>query len=200
MSRRKSMPKDKLQKVVLAGIVAAIGVAAMYVFWISPELALLTESRNRIGKLEDELQQIQRRAKLETVNQPMLQQIQAFAEPLRERTVVGDPYMWVVLQMNQLTEQRPVRMPTPRPGARSAHPRVAGYEMLTTVLDVEGTYDAIGMLVRDFENLYPLGEVRSVEFGSLEATGSKRRATIEVRYLIWPEDKLKVKEEPKKKS
>lgn len=200
MSSRKRLSKEKVQYMVLAGIVAAIGVAAMLVFWISPQFSVLAESRSRIAKLQDEVQQIQRRAKLESVNQPLLQQIQAFAEPLREHTVTGDPYLWVVLQMNQLTEQRSVRVPTPRPGGRSAHPRVAGYEMLATVIEVDGTYDDIALLVRDFENLYPLGEVRSVALAPVETTGPKRHATIEVRYLVWPEESLKVKEEPKKKS
>ena len=199
MSPRAKLSKDKLQKIILAGIVTAIGGAAMYIFWISPNLESVTANRAKAGKLQEEIQQIERKAKLESVNQPMLQQIQAFVEPLFPRTVNGDAYMWVVLQVNELTEGRSIKVPTPRPGGRSAHPRVAGYELLSTSIEVEGDYDQIGAFLRDFENLYPLGEVRMLELNPV-GTGPTRRALVEVRFLVWPEDKLKIKPEAGKKS
>jgi Tfp pilus assembly protein PilO len=197
MSARSRLPKDKLQKIILAGIIALIAVAAMYVFWVSPQLEALRSSRSQIDKLGQEILQLQRKATLGTVNQPLLQQVQAFVEPLRVGTVTGDPYMWVVLQVNQLVEKRAVRVPTPRPGSRLPHTRVAGYDMLPTSLEVEGTYDEIGITVRDFENQFPLGEVRSIELSPVGGGKGQCRASIEVRFLLWPEDKLKVKETPK---
>lgn len=197
---RRRLPKDKLQKIVLAGIVAVTGLAGMYLFWINPAWTLATTSRGRIQNLEREIAEAQRKAKLESANQPMLEQVLAFAKPLRDRTVTGDPYMWVVLQLNELAEVRHARIPTPRPGGKIPHPRVASCELLSTSIELDGTYDEIGEFVRDFENRFPLGEVRTVEMSPVDPAGPKRRAKLDLFFLVWPANLLKIKEEPKPKT
>jgi hypothetical protein len=190
---RRRLSKDKQQKIALAGIVAAIALAGMYLFWISPAWDLATTSRAQIQNLERDIAEMQRRAKIEAVNQPMLEQVVAFAKPLRDGAVTGDPYMWVVLQMNALAEAQRARIPTPRAGARIPHPRVGGYELLNTSLELDTGYDEIGEFVREFENRFPLGEIRMLEITPSEPTGARRRAKLEAYFLVWPEDRLKTK-------
>ena len=125
----------------------------------------------------------------------------AFVEPLRETMVTGDAYMWVVREIRLREEQhRGVPVLSISMGSRGAHPRYPGYEACAVSIEVEGTYDQLGVFIRDFENHFPTGELRSLMLNPVAVEGPRRHAVLQLMFLVYPESKMgpKAKEEPKK--
>lgn len=202
MKSLRKLPKAKLQQLILVGIVTAIGVSAMAVFWINNELTKLSEAKATIEKLGQETQQLEVKTKQEAQDRPQLERLESFVEKLRPTMVTGDAFSWTVREISLWAEQHPVRLLSIRPGVKGPHPRSGGYEVYGASIEVEGTYDQLGMFIKDFENRFPVGEVRLLELGASEGEGVKRRATLQLLFLVCPELKMGVKdkEEPKKSS
>jgi hypothetical protein len=201
MKSLRKLPKEKLQQLILVAILTTIGVAAMVVFWIGKEIESLSSDTEQIAKLSKEVRELETKARQDTNNQPRVQQMTAFVEPLRETMVTGDAYMWAVREIRLREEQHPgVPILGISMGGRGSHPRCPDYEVCAVSIELEGTYDQIGVFLRDFENNYPTGEIRSLSLGTAE--GPRRHASLQLTFLMYPEAKLgpKVKEEPKKSS
>ena len=197
----RKLPKAKLQQLILVGMLTAIGVSALIVFWISKEVESLSMDGERIVKLTRQVEELKTKAKQDTRNQPLLERMRAFVTPLRETMITGDAYMWTVRAIRLQEEKHPeVPVQSIGMGSRGAHPRHPGYEVCAVPIEVEGTYDQIGVFLRDFENSFPTAEVRSLNLGSVTVEGPRRHAAVQLVFLVYPEAKLgaKTKEEPKK--
>ena len=67
------------------------------------------------------------------------------------------------------------------------HPRLKNFSTYVTSFELEGTYDEIGVFVRDLENKFPTGEVRSVEVSGDSDVAQKLHVVIKVALLMRPQ-------------
>jgi len=189
MKKWTKLPKAKQQMLVLIGILTVIGLAIMWLLWISDNLTAFSNSKSKIKQLEAQVTELEGKAKLDVRNQPMLEQIVAFVRPLGDTMLTGDAYMWAVREIRRREEKSPIKVVGIRPGAISAHPRRTGYQVYSAQIDLEGTYDQIGVFVRDFENDFITSEIRRLELIPLEETNPIRRASLQVAFLVYPDGK-----------
>jgi Tfp pilus assembly protein PilO len=201
VNKLRKLPKAKLQMMILLGIVTLIGIAGMWLFWISTSLTKLAANTDKIARLQTQITELESKAKLDARNQPLLEQIVAFVRPLGSTMLAGDAYMWTVRELRQREEKFPVKIVSIRQGSTGPHPRRSGWEHYALAIDVEGTYDQIGEFVRDFENEFTTSEVRRLELSAVDSASTLRRAAVQLAFLVYPEAKMgprQAKEEPAK--
>jgi len=180
----KNQPKERIQKIVLVGIVTLVTIGATYQFYIVRQRDVLREANAKLQKLEEQTDDVQRQAKRAAINEGMRQQITAFVEQQLEAMIDGDPFAWVVRSVTLLGQGQPIKVVSWRPGQRSRHSRFSEYETFTTRLEIEGRYDQIGLFIQQLENRFPTGEIRFLDItAGKEAT---HRAGLDLVLLIRP--------------
>ena len=191
----RSLPKQKLQKVVLVGIVTLIALGAAGNFYIGAQLTSMSKSRIRIETLKREIDEAEREAKQELQDQQLHEVVAAFVQGQKSTMVSGDPFGWVVRQITLFAENHPVRVLSMRPGAKAPNQMKSRYNVYTARIELEGGYDHIGQFVRDFENGFPTSQIRSLELGASGTGRLDRRAVLELAFLVQPDS-----ESPKSES
>lgn len=187
----KTMPKEKLQKVVFVIIVTLIALGAMGNFWIVKEWSSWSASRDEIGKLGTQIDQIQTTTQQEASNTDLRDQLKTFVDIQQQRLVSGDPFSWVVREISLLAEKHPVRVTGMRPGDAVSTAQRFRYEMFTARLEVEGTYDQVGVFIKDFENNFATSQIRSLEMTAPDPSRSTCRVSLECAMPVQPADVAK---------
>ena len=187
----KSMPKLKLQKIVFVIIVTLIVLGAMGNFWIAKEWSEWSSHRDDIANLGTQIDQVQTTTQQEASNTDLRDQIKTFVDAQQQRMVSGDPFSWVVREVSLLAEKHPVRVTGMRPGDITPNTQKSRYAMFTTRLEVEGTYDHVGLFIKDFENSFSTSQIRSLEMSSPDPTRSVCRVSLECVLLVLPADSTK---------
>jgi Tfp pilus assembly protein PilO len=197
MRFRISIPKEKLQKVVFVVILTLIALGVMGNFWIAKEWSDWSSHRDEIAKLGTQIDQVQTSIRQESSNTDLRDQIKTFVDTQQQRMVTGDPFSWVVREVSLLAEKHPVRVTGMRPGEITPNAQKSRYNMFSTRLEVEGTYDQVGVFIKDFENNFSTSQIRSLEMSSLDPTRSVCRVTLECALLMLPAVSTKPTEEKK---
>lgn len=181
----RDLPKAKLHQLLLTILLAVAVINAVSYFYVRQQWTTLRLRQEQIAKLRVQIDEADQRATQEAKDEKLHAQIQAFVEEQREGIVTGDPLMWVVREMTLLSEKRPIQMQTPRAGLKGTHPRRSNVPTYTTRLELTGSYDQIGTLVRDLENRYLSAEIQALEIGGT-AEGGVVRASVELAFVVDP--------------
>jgi hypothetical protein len=183
----RALPKDKLQKVVLVGIVTLIALAAVGNFYIRAQISTMSRSKDKIAKLKYDIDEAEREANQEAQNQQIRGQVTAFVQSQSTTMVSGDPFGWVVRQITLFAENHPVRVLSMRPGTIAPSQMRSRYSIYTARVELEGGYDQIGEFVKDFENGFPTSQIRSLELAASGTGRADRRAVLELAFLVQPD-------------
>src|ERR1700722_8401743 len=104
------LPKDKLQKIVLICIVTLVVLVGTVQFYLLKNWSTLTETKNQIAKLDDQIREGERKTRQATQDVAHRTQVKALVETQRAAMISGDPFAWVVRELSLLAEQEPVHM------------------------------------------------------------------------------------------
>ncbi len=184
----KSVPKEKLQKIVLVIIVTLIALGAMGNFWIGAQWSQWSSDRDRIAKLHTEIEQFQAAAQQEASNTQLRDQMKAFVEAQQQRMVSGDPFSWVVREVSLLAEKHPIRVLGMRPGEVRLSGASSRYDQFLTRLELEGAYDQLGVFLRDLENSFSTSQIRSLEMAAPDPSRPVCRMTVDCAFPVLPRD------------
>jgi hypothetical protein len=192
------LSKGKLQKVLLlciAILCAIVGVAQFYVIknWVA-----LRDAKSRIAKVGDQLRQAKLEAQQAALEESYRQQVKAFVETQQAAIITGDPFAWVVREISLLAEEHPVRVGGLRSGGKIESAGKSKWRTYTSRIEFTGTYDQIGIFIRDLENKFPTGEIRMLSVtGSAEDKG-QHRAAADLTLRVLPDEASKAAETDKK--
>lgn len=187
MNFLRTIPKEKLQKVILVLILTLISVTAVGNFYTARQFSVWSANRRRIADLNRQIEEAERNKKQAVQSQQMREQVASFVEAQQKTMVSGDPFTWAVREISLLAEQRPVRVLAMRPGNKAPQDLKSGYEVFTTQIDLEASYDQLGVFLQDFENKFPTAEIRSLEISGTDGNGSQRRALLTLAFLVRPD-------------
>jgi hypothetical protein len=196
----KSMPKEKLQKVILVAIVALIAVGALIKLFVGPGFAKLSAEGARVEKLKTELKETQAALDSEASNAQLRDRLKTFVTEQRQRMVSGDSFSWVVREVTLVAEKHPVRVSGMRPGTKFNNATKSRYEMFVTHVEADGTYDQVGAFLRDLENSFPTGELRGLELTANEASRGQCRVVFDIALPVSPSEQKAASTERKSAS
>ncbi len=206
MNFLRTLPKEKLKKIVLVVVMSLIAMVMVGHFYLGGQIEVWSESKRQIAQLNQQVQDADRASQQEDENKQVREAAASFVGTQEVTMVTGDPFSWVVRQISLLAEQHPVHVVSINPGGKIQHDIRSRYSLYTTRIDVVGTYDQLGAFIEDFENKFPTGQIRSLGLVPSGVNGSSRRATMELAFLIRPEMETpskaagKLKEESKNAS
>ena len=187
MNYLRSLPKDKLQKVLLVGIGSLVAVAVIGNFYVWAQLSSISKSKDQVAMLKRQIEDAEQEAKQEAQNLQLHEQVAAFVQNQAAGMVSGDPFSWAVRQITLFAENHPVHVLSMRPGSKAQSMQKSRFEVYTAQIEVEGGYDEIGQFVRDFENTFPTSQIRSLELAPGGASQTDRRAVMELVFLVQPD-------------
>ena len=188
------LPKDKQQKIVLICIVTLISVVSVVEFYVLKNVSALADTKHQIAKLNDQIRQEQRKARQATQDVAYRADVKSFVETQRAAMVNGDPFAWVVREISLLAEQEPVRMVGLHPGGKIEVK--AGSPSYATRIEFSGTFDQIGVYIRDLENKFPTAEIQTFSVGGNPDDKGIHEAAVEILLHVQPThatDKLEAK-------
>ncbi|HVM60734.1 MAG TPA: hypothetical protein VMV72_07690 [Verrucomicrobiae bacterium] len=193
----RKLPKEKLQQMVLIGIVMLAAIAGVVQFYILKNWSALAEVNADITKLKDDIRAAERSARGARSDSTHRAEVKAFVESQQAAMISGDPFAWVVREITLLAQQHPVRINGLSPGQKVETARDSKARTYTTGIDFSGTYDQIGVFVRDLENRFPTAEIHAFSVsGSAEDKG-QHNASLTVTLRVHPPEPAK-KTEAKK--
>jgi len=187
MKYLRQIPREKIQQLVLVGILTLIGIAGMVVFWIGGEQEKFNSSQEKIAKLEPQILDRERKDKAEAMNEPLRLRLAEFVQTQRASMVTGDLFGWAVREMTLFAENYPVQMVNVRSGLRQPHVTSGSYETYSVQIELRGEYDELGKFIAGLENRFPTAQVRALDVTTGDRESLLRGAMIEVAFLIWPE-------------
>ena len=106
----KSLPKDKLQRVVLVAVGTLIGVVVAGYFHVGSQLISIKDSRRKIVELKRQIEDTEVAEHQAVKNERSRQELLTFCEGQRALMVSGDPFSWIVRELTLVAEQHPVRV------------------------------------------------------------------------------------------
>jgi Tfp pilus assembly protein PilO len=183
----RSLPKDKLQKVLLVGIVMLISLAVIGHLYVWAQFSSMSTSKEQIAKLKQQIDDAEREAKQEAQNSQLHDQVAAFVQNQTAMMVSGDPFSWVVRHVTLFAENHPVRVVSMRPGVKTQSMQKSRFDVYTAHIEVEGGYDQISQFVRDFENTFSTSQISSLELSPGGMNPADRRAVLELVFLVQPD-------------
>jgi Tfp pilus assembly protein PilO len=194
----KKLPKDKLQKLVLICIVLLIAVAGVIQFYVLKNWSALADTRARVAKLTDQIQQAERKARVAKEDVAYRADVKSFVETQRAAMISGDPFAWVVREISLLAQQHPVRITGLYPGSKGE--AIGPLESPTYIarMDFSGTYDQIGAFVRDLENRFPTGEIHSLSVSGSADDKGQHRVVLDITLRLQPTESARNAEAKKK--
>ena len=178
------LPKDKLQKIVLICIVMLVAVVGAVEFYALRNVSALSDTKNKIAKLNDQIQQGERKARQAEQDIAYRAEVKSFVETQRAAMVTGDPFAWVVREISLLAEQEPVHMGGLHPGGKIEIK--GGGPIYSARIEFSGTYDQIGAYVRDLENKFPTAEIQSFSLGGSPESKGICEAALDISLRVQP--------------
>ena len=179
------VPKDKLQKLVLVCIIVLCTVVAAVQFYVLKNWTAYRDTKSRIARLNEQIQEAERQVSQAAQNEAYRGQVKSFVETQQAAMVSGDAFAWVVREISLLAEQHPVHVLGLHPGDKPDSTGKAKYLTYSTRIEITGTYDQIGVFVRDLENKFPTGEIRTFRLGAADANG-QHQASLNLALLMEP--------------
>ena len=79
-------------------------------FYTLKNWSALTETKDQITKLDDQIREGERKARQATQDVAHRAEVKSFVETQRAAMVTGDPFAWVVREISLLAEQEPVHL------------------------------------------------------------------------------------------
>ena len=195
----RKLPKQKLQKLVLIGVVSLIAVAGVIQFYVLKNWGELADTRVRLAKLDDQIRQAERKARDAKQDVAYRAEVKSFVETQRAAMVSGDPFAWVVREISLLAQQHPVHINALHPGMKTESTGPFKAQLYTTRIDLSGTYDQIGEFVRDLENKFPTAEIRSLTVAGNANDSGQHGVTLDIALRLQPAEPA-TKAEAKKQS
>ena len=187
MNGLRTLPKEKLQRIVLVGTMALVGMVMAWFLYGHKQWIALNVNRANIVKLKEDIAKAKQSVQAMAQTMPLREKIQALVEAQRATMVSGDPYAWVVREITALAGSQPVRDVTTRSGSVLHHPRKDRYELYVTHIEFAGTYDQIGAFVQELENKFPEAEIRSLDIAGSDSAEAGHRAAIDLALMVRPE-------------
>jgi hypothetical protein len=188
MKLLKSIPKEKLQKMILVAVICITVLGAVINFYVLRQFEQLTLKRRAITDLSTKIAASESSVRSEANNGALRDQMKDFVEAQQKRMVTGDPFSWAVREISLLAERHPVHIQGLSPGVKLPYPDKPQYSLFTIRLDAGGTYDQIGRFVCDLENSFPTGHIRSLTLSDADSGKGDCRAAIEMALLVSPQE------------
>jgi hypothetical protein len=180
----RKLPKDKLQKIVLICIVTLISLVGTVQFYALKNWSALTDTKNQIAKLDDQIRQEERKTRQATQDVAHRTEVKAFVQTQRAAMIVGDPFAWVVREISLLAEQEPVHMGGLHPAGKIEVK--SGVPTYSARIEFSGTYDQIGTYVRDLENRFPTSEIQNLSVAGSADDKGRHEAALEIALRAQP--------------
>jgi Tfp pilus assembly protein PilO len=191
------LPKNKLQKVVLVGVVMLCAVMIVTQVYVVANLSALGDAKKRIAKCKDQIQQAENAARQAVQDEAYRQQVKSFVETQQTTMITGDPFAWVVREISLLAEKHPVHVAGLRPGGMIESADKSKSQTYTSRIEFTGTYDQIGAFVCDLENKFPTSAVRMLSISGSPEDKGQHQAAVDLALRIQPEQLSKKVEEKK---
>jgi len=194
----KKLPKQKLQKIVLVCIVSLAAVVGVFEFYVLKNWSALTEAKASIDKLNDQIQQAQRKARDAKQDVAYRAQLKSFVETQQATMISGDSFAWVVREISLFAEQHPVQLGPLHPGSKGESGGNSKTPTYTIHLEFSGSYDQIGEFVRDLENRFPTAEIQSLFVSGRADDKSDHSASLDIALRVLlpvPSKKVEVKKQ-----
>lgn len=192
------LPKDKLQKVVLICILTLIAVVGVVQFYLLKNWSALAETQGGIAKLHDQIRQADRKARSVAQDVTNRAEMKTFVDAQWATMITGDPFAWVVREVSLLAEQHPVHVGGLRPGTKAESDGRSKSSIYKTRIEFSGTYDQIGVFVRDLENRFPTSEIESLSISGGADDKGEHTAALDIGLRMQPTEPSKKAEEKKK--
>ena len=157
----RKMPKAKLQKFALVGIITLCAVVGVVQFYVLRNWSEFIDAKRRIVKVNDQIQETEREAQRAIHDEAYRGQVKSFVETQETAMIAGDPFEWVVREMSLFTEKQLVHVDGLHPGGIDSADRYKS-RAYTLRIEFSGTYDQIGVFIQDLENKFPTSEIRSL--------------------------------------
>jgi Tfp pilus assembly protein PilO len=196
----RKLPKGKLQKMVLIGIVTLCAVVGVMQFYVIVNWKKLRDSKGRISALNDQVQQAEKTARRAALDEAHREQVRSFVETQQAAMIAGDPFAWVVREVSLLAEKHLVHVDGLHAGNKLESTGKSNYQPYITRIDLTGAYDQIGLFLRDLESRFPTGEIRSLSVSGGAEDKGRHEAVVELVLRIQPEAKPAKNAEAKKTS
>lgn len=180
----RKLPKNKLQKIVLICIVTLVVLVGTVQFYALKNWSELTETRNQIEKLNDQIREGERETRQATLDVAHRAEVKAFVATQRAAMITGDPFAWVVRELSLLAEREPVHIGGLHPAGKIE--MKSGSPSYSTRIDFSGTYDQIGAYVRDLENRFPTSEIQSLSIAGSHDDKGRHDAVAEIAFRVQP--------------
>src|SRR5664280_993607 len=176
----RKLPKDKLQKVVLASIMILGAVVGVVEFYVVGNWNALGDTRSRIAALNDQIRQAEDAARQAVKEADYRNQLKSFVETQQSTMVAGDPFAWVVREISLLAEKHPIHIEGLHAGSKLELSGNSTCQPYSTRIDFTGSYDELAMFVRDLETRFPVAEIRSLAVSSNVEDKNRQQATVEL--------------------
>jgi Tfp pilus assembly protein PilO len=187
MKGLRALPKEKLQRIVLVGMMALIGMVMAWFLYGHKQWVALNVNRASIVKLKEDIAKAKQSAQAMAQTMSHREEMQKFVEAQRATMVSGDSFAWVVREIAQLAGSQPVRDITMRPGGVLQHPRKDRYELYVTRIEFVGSYDQIGAFMQELENKFPEAEIRFMDITGSDNAEVGHRAAIDLALIERPQ-------------
>lgn len=191
------VPKEKRQKIILVCIVTLCTVAGVVQAYVLKNWAAMNEANSRIANFTDQIQQAEDNARNSAQDVARRAQVMTFVETQQAAMIAGDPFAWVVREISLLAEQHPVRVDGLRSNGKGVAVGRSKCPTYTARIEITGGYDEIGAFIRDLENKFPAGEIRSLSVTGSAGDKGWHQAALDLLLLIKPEQPSKQPEAKK---
>jgi hypothetical protein len=193
----RKLPKEKLQKVVLVSIVILGAVVAVAQLYVVGNWKTLRDTRNRVATLNDQISQAEDAARRAVKEAAYRSQVKSFIRAQEATMITGDPFAWVVREISLLAEKHPIHIEGLHAGSKLEVSGNCNYQPYSARIDLMGSYDEIGLFIRDLETRFPEAEVRSLSVSTSSEDKNRQQAVVELMLRIRPEPELATVEEKK---
>ncbi len=180
------LPKDKLQKVVLICVLTLIAVVGAVQFYLLKNWTALNETKADIAKIEDQIRQADRKARSAAQDVAHRAEMKAFVQAQWATMITGDPFAWVVREISLFAEQYPVHVGELHPGSKAESDGKSKSLIYMTRIEFSGTYDQIGVFVRDLENRFPTSEIQSLSLSGSADDKGQHTGVLEIGLRMQP--------------
>ena len=194
----RSIPKEKLQKIVLVVVIGITILGATINFYVLKQFEKISAKRQVIADLTSKVDASEANARSEASNAPLREKMKEFVQHQQQRMLTGDPFSWAVREISLLGEKHPVRIGGLGPGVSLPFADKPQYSLFTVRLDVDGTYDQLGKFVSDLENSFPTSRIQSLTMTGASSGNGDCHVAIEMALLVAPQETKSANEVKKK--
>ena len=190
----KKMPKEKLQQVAFVCIITLAALVGVVEYYVLRNWTALTETKARISKLADQIQQAERQARGAQQDVAHRAEVKSFVQAQQAGMISGDPFAWVVREISLAAQDHPIRITALHPDNKVETAGETKARTYTAGIDVSGTYDQIGVFVRDLENRFTTAEIQSFSLGGNADDRGQHGASLSITLRVLPAETSKTAE------